>query len=244
MSRLLLLPGWGMEAAVWQPLRAELAIEVECVSIDWRGVKGCEEFTERVRADAAQGDAPVAIIGWSLGALVALDFAARYPTLVSKLILIGGTSRFTIDDGYDAGQDPRAVLRMSRQLARDPEKTLRHFYVSMFSNRERARGDDKRFMADVHDHFAGDTVASLSVGLDFLQTMDLRDTLSKQPPMLLIHGEDDMICPLLAAKYVADRTQQATLRVVPQAGHLPFYTEPRCCAREIERFLRGESVDR
>lgn len=244
MSRLLLAPGWSMEAAVWEPLRADLAKIAECVSIDWRGIKRRAEFTSRVRVEAARSDAPVIIVGWSLGALAALDFAARDPSLVSKLILIGATSRFTIDDGYDAGQDPRAVLRMSRQLARAPEKTLRRFRMSMFSDRERARGDDARFMADVQARFAGDTVESLIVGLDYLRTVDLRGALPNQPPMLLLHGEEDPICPPQAAKYVVERAERATLRIIPQSGHLPFYTQPHICSREIERFLRGEQVDR
>ncbi|RKD25608.1 hypothetical protein BEP19_01305 [Ammoniphilus oxalaticus] len=249
MNTFLLLPGWGMESAVWSLSRSfqdGLAELGELVMVDWRGVRSEVDFMDRVVEKAIGRRAPLMVIGWSLGSLVALDFAKRYPSFVSKLILIGGTSRFTITDGYEqAGYAPRRLQGLKRQLARDPQQTLHAFYESMFSDSERRRGFDQQFIADVEAQFAGDEVASLGGGLDYLRAADARLSLSEQPPLLLVHGEQDSVCPLASAQFIAEQAPIAMLRTIPDAGHVPFYTQPQTCLHWIQSFVKGGAfVDR
>src|SRR5699024_10469082 len=112
------------------------------------------------------------------------------------------------------------VQRMKRQLIRNRWQTLQRFYTSMFSEREVIQGEEQRFITNVRDYFAGDTLASLSIGLEYLLTADFRTSLDQQPPLLLIHGEHDVICPPEATAYIVEHTERATRRIVPEAGHL------------------------
>ena len=245
MSRLLLLPGWGMENAVWEPILEDLSQEIQLDSFDWRGVKSLAEFSSRVVTYLNhQQPKSLILLGWSLGSLVALDIARQYPSIVSKIILVGGTSRFTaLGREYEAGWHARIVERMKRQLARDPDKTLKAFYTSMFSRKELEQGYDHRFLTDIQTYFEGDDLESLILGLDYLLQVDYRNALTVQAPILLIHGEEDEICPLGAARYISEQAKSAVLRTIPGAGHIPFYTKPGLCLEWVKAFLMGELLD-
>jgi len=234
-----------MESAVWNPILEGLSHEMELDSLDWRGVGDVQEFTRRVVTYMKdQKPESLIILGWSLGSLVALDIACQFPNVVSGLILLGGTSQFTAMEGeHGAGWHPRVVERMKRQLARDPDKTLKTFYTSMFSQEELERGEERRFLTETQAYFEGDSLESLTLGLDYLLHTDCRDALLEQPPMLLIHGEEDGICPLMAVQSLSQQTKGAVLRTIPGAGHIPFYTQPRICLDWMTSFLRGEPLD-
>jgi len=56
--------------------------------------------------------------GWSLGSLLAIDAAGKYKDRVEKLVLVGGTARFTRDKetGYFCGWHKSAVKKMKEAI--------------------------------------------------------------------------------------------------------------------------------
>ncbi len=80
---------------------------------------------------------------------------------------------------------------------------------------------------------------SLQFGLDYLIETDMRAALKEiNVPILLIHGERDVICPLSAACSMAEN-ETATLKVVSEAGHALCVTNFEYCANEIIQFVEG-----
>jgi proline iminopeptidase len=55
-------------------------------------------------------------------------------------------------------------------------------------------------------------------------------------PTIVIHGEQDVL-PVESAKELAATLPDATLAVVPGAGHLPFLEAPDLFFRLVEEFL-------
>ena len=55
-------------------------------------------------------------------------------------------------------------------------------------------------------------------------------------PSLVIHGEQDAL-PVRVAEELVKLLPQATLSVVPGAGHMPFWEQPELFFPEVERFL-------
>lgn len=229
--KIIFIPGWGMEENVWDlvlPYFKEYP--VQC--IDWRNVKEIGEFAERI-IDVAH-DENVILVGWSLGALAAIQ---AYKKIKAKgIVLIGGTAKFTNTSDYTSGWNSLHVERLKKNLVGKKKDTLKRFYENMFTKDELK---ENKCFEDIVKHFKGDSIQSLQLGLDYLIETDMRGELKEiQAPILFIHGEQDVICPLSAAHSVADNTN-VTLKVVSEAGHALCITNFEYCANEVIQFVEG-----
>ena len=76
----------------------------------------------------------IIIIGHSQGSLVGIDFASRYPDLISSLVLVAGTYKMPVNQDlidYAEAGDEKAVLFLSprgnrSQHRRPCSRTFRH----------------------------------------------------------------------------------------------------------------------
>ena len=69
---------------------------------------------------------------------------------------------------------------------------------------------------------------------------DLRENLgSINIPSLLMHGDQDTICPPGASAYMQERLAGAELLTFPGAGHAPFLTRAEGFNRALASFLRS-----
>jgi pimeloyl-[acyl-carrier protein] methyl ester esterase len=105
---LLMLHGWGLNASLWDGVRAALP---EFDAIVWdRGYFGAPS--------AMQPAGPVLAIGHSLGALLLADLPQT-----TRLVAINGFDRFTGEDAVP----PRVVERMRRRFSEAPREVLAEF---------------------------------------------------------------------------------------------------------------------
>ncbi|MDM5195132.1 alpha/beta hydrolase [Bacillus hominis] len=229
--KIIFIPGWGMEEGVWTLVLPYFkGYPVQC--IDWRNVKEKSEFVGRI-IDVAR-DENVILVGWSLGALATIQ---AYKKIKAKgIVLIGGTAKFTNTSDYTSGWNSLHVERLKKNLARKKEDTLQRFYENMFTKNELKENTSFK---EIALNFKGDSIQSLQLGLDYLIETDMRNELTDiKVPLLLLHGEQDVICPLSAAHNMTENTN-ATLKVVSGAGHALCVTNFEYCANEIIQFVEG-----
>ncbi|EJV68784.1 MULTISPECIES: alpha/beta fold hydrolase [Bacillus cereus group] len=229
--KVIFIPGWGMEEDVWTFVLPYFKdYPVQC--LDWRNVKEQSEFAGRIIEVAR--DENVILVGWSLGALAAIQ---AYKKIKAKgIVLIGGTAKFTNTSDYTSGWNSLHVERMKKNLTRKKEDTLNRFYENIFTKNELKENTSFK---EIALNFKGDSIQSLQLGLDYLIETDMRNELTDiKVPLLLLHGEQDVICPLSAAHNMTENTN-ATLKVVSGAGHALCVTNFEYCANEIIQFLEG-----
>lgn len=235
------LPGWGMEPAVWGRFIQFFKEEEMCSFVDWRNITSLTEIKERASSMIQENRTDsIILIGWSLGALVALDLIKDCPGNVKSIVLFGGTSCFIEKENYPFGWKKRVIQRMKKRLQVEKEEGFLDFYHMMFSVEEREEGHFSDFTHLVQTKFTGDVLSSYLTGLDYLLEQDLRDDVRRlELPTLLLHGEQDSICPPGAAEFIINSTKgQSVLEVIPEAGHLPFYTYPEYCYQRMELFFQ------
>ncbi len=123
---LLLVPGFGGDGDCWGTAfpRQLFAREIAPVVYDPRGLGGSTMgssqpsialFAEDAAAVAEAAGAPLAVLGWSMGASVAAEFALARPELVSGVVLCCGSA----DHRRIAGERPalfRPILDRSAPL--------------------------------------------------------------------------------------------------------------------------------
>ena len=75
--------------------------------------------------------------------------------------------------------------------------------------------------------------AALEAGLQILLTSDLREKVKYiRQPVLLLHGENDVITHPSAAKWLDAQLQESELIMLPHCGHAPFLSHP-------DQFIKG-----
>ncbi|WP_162007819.1 alpha/beta fold hydrolase [Heliorestis convoluta] len=268
-QKLILLPGWSMDSRVWCKAIPLLSEDYEVYSCDWYGLKSVEDYYQRAFSLIHEKVAPqesFSLLGWSLGSLLAIQFAFHYkaaqsqsqfqdlPQLPShprsqlqQIILVSGTSRFTRDrkSKYNCGLPPQIVEKMKRALTQDKEKCLHNFYISMFSEVEKEQGYDQQFMEENQINAEHYDLGTLLAGLDLLLQEDLRHVLpTLSTPLMLIQGDQDTVCPESAAAYIATHWKgPVVFHSLEGAGHMPFYTRPEDFVTVIKRHALKENHD-
>ncbi|MEO5949786.1 MAG: alpha/beta hydrolase [Candidatus Saccharimonas sp.] len=132
-ATIVLLHGINSSMLMWRPLIDKLPKDTRVIGVDLLGY-GSSPHTSwpayQVRIQARSVAAtlflmkirgPVIVVGHSLGALVAIDFARRYPLMTRKLILVSPPL-------YDIDKKPAAGI------VYEPRKFLRDIHAAMSSH--------------------------------------------------------------------------------------------------------------
>lgn len=243
--KLIMLPGWGMDSSVWEPAKAFLFEYIEVILCEWHGINTVDGFKTKVFSMIEEEvEGRFCLLGWSLGSLLAIEAACKYNDRVERIILVSGTGCFTRDKktNYSFGWPQSVVEKMKVALNNDRDKTLKFFYVSMFTKEEVKQGSDKKFIEIIKMGKTYKTI-ELEAGLDFLIQEDARDILGGvNVPLLLIHGEKDTICPVQASEYISSQVKgEVFLNVIANVGHVPFHTATNEFNTIIKAFMeQGE----
>jgi pimeloyl-[acyl-carrier protein] methyl ester esterase len=225
-GRAIFVTGWAQPESSLAALRAALGFAVTSrilVPADLSGGDGAEVGGERlspyaaaVVREAALADEPAMVVGWSMGALIALEAAARLPPCVAALVLLAPTARFCAAAGYRCGCREALLDRMIARLRSDPEETLREFHRNAASP---VRLDASQLQQAVNASLAL-SPEELAAGLAYLRETDLRGQAGAvKIPSLLVHGSEDRIVPCGASEVLARLLPAATRRVIGGAGH-------------------------
>lgn len=244
-SPIILVHGWGFSSQVLAPLAAAIHDHPEqthLAELPGYGMRYNEPSPAHIHEIASlvvqSYPQPCIWLGWSLGGLLALYIAQRWPERVTKLILIGTTPRFSVAPDWPHGTDPNVLENFAGHLAVDRAGTLQRFgHMQLAEN-----PGEKRFYAQLAHHLANEHVANLNTlqsGLGLLRTVDLRSSLTQiNAPTLLLHGESDRVVNIGASEVMAETLPNARLVRFPACGHVPFITEKSACVAAILEFLR------
>lgn len=242
---IVLLHGWAMHAAAWGGLPARLAGDFPISTPDLPG-HGDNDSAAPSSLDALADDlAPqvppgALVVGWSLGAQLALRLVLGSQVSVSALVLIGATPRFVGAEDWSHGMPPARFETFYDQVATNPATTIDRFVAlaGLGSRKPKA-------MAQLLGELLGQRPAArqpaLTAGLEILRDTDLRAELaSVAVPTWVIHGEGDAIVPVAAGRWLAETIPGA--QFIPlAAGHAPFLDHTDAITRLIRNTAFGQS---
>ena len=156
------------------------------------------------------GQDRVALVGHSMGGLIAAELAADVPDRVSKLVLVNAAA---------LPLDPRQVrrpLNLAWTLHQLPPRSL-----PILVDDARRAGPRTLWRARRD-----------------LLTADIRPKLGCiQAPTLLIWGAEDRLVPLSLGEQLQQAIPRAALAVIPNAGHVPMWERPQAFNQLVGAFL-------
>jgi pimeloyl-[acyl-carrier protein] methyl ester esterase len=233
-----LVHGWAMHGGVWGELPPSLAQECQVHVVDLPG-HGYSTAPESMSLDSlcnavepaiAQG---AVLVGWSLGAQLALRFACTYPQRIAALVLIGATPRFVQAQDWPHGMSQVHFDAFAAQLATDQVATLQRFVALASLGSASARAQAQRLLALLAER-PTPSLAALSAGLTVLRDVDLRGRLATMyVPTWIIHGAADAVVPASAGEWLAGRLPRSELRILDGSGHVPHVAQSERVTRII-----------
>ena len=246
-NTVVLVHGWASAPQVFRGLARALdkRLRVQLAALPGYGeTAACVPYTLENMADTLAAAAPrqCDVIGWSLGAQVALAWARRAPRQVRRIALIAATPCFTQRADWPHAVAPSVMRQFTAQIGRDSTAVLRRF-VALQSH------GDARTVRVAHQLrtalFTRPLPAQdvLEAGLELLRTVDLRDTLpAVAQPALVIHGESDAVTPCAAGRALSALLPHAEFQAIAGAGHAPFLTDADGVAARLLAFMHESAA--
>jgi len=248
---LVLLHGWGLNLRVWDGLVDELRDRFRVIAVDLPG-HGRSPWNLRLGTPAEQAWlihttlAPItnhySLLGWSLGAQIALDLAAAMPAQIERLVLVAATPRFAESVDWPHGMTAPALAAMATQLRKDYRRTVADFLELQVRGSVDGNAvlDQLRRALLTHGEARRE---ALEAGLRTLTDGDLRPTLEHiKTPALVIAGQYDRITLPAASGALAQALPDAQYVEIRRAAHAPFLSHRAEFATLIGDFLLGSQA--
>jgi pimeloyl-ACP methyl ester carboxylesterase len=227
---LLLIPGMMCDARLYGPQVAALsgrrALHLAPIT--------AHDTIEALAADILR-HAPLrfALLGLSMGGIVAMEIAARAPERVHRLALLDTNPR---------AEAPEVRARREPQIAKAREGRLREVMRDEMKPNYLADGPRRQDILDLCMEMA------LALGPEVFERQsralasrpDQQETLARVAvPTLVLMGEHDILCPRDRHELMHALVPGSRLEIVPGAGHLPTLERPEATTAAIARWLEA-----
>lgn len=241
---LVLVHGWGMNAAVWEPLLELLTPKYRVTRVELPGhgysAMNDEHYSLNAWAEALVEIAPDNAIwlGWSLGGLVVLQAAVeqlnRNSANIRALYMMSATPCFAQKENWRCAMPVATLQQFAENLEKNVEATLLRFLSLQIKGSEHSRD----LLKQLRKGFAkrpAPTAAALKTGLGFLRDANISTELETiRLPIHWTFGQRDTLVPACAAESIQQLMPDASLQVVEGAGHVPFLSHPEDCLQSLD----------
>ena len=184
----------------------------------------------------------VAVLGWSFGGFIALEYALRYPQRLSHLVLLGTAPASNygeeiVADARRKGATLEQLEALDASVDDDAElwrlwKQIEPLYFYAYDE-------------DLACRVLGKTKVSFEAaeaGDAILEGWDLTPRLGEiSAPTLILVGRDDFVCPPSQAEIMHQRIPDSELVVLEKGGHLAHAERPEAFFEAVRGWLERPS---
>jgi 3-oxoadipate enol-lactonase len=229
----------GTDFRIWDAVVGHLSADHRVIRYDTRG-HGLSEATpgpyamKTLAEDLAAlldhlGVRGAAVVGLSVGGMIAQGLASLRPDLVSALVLMDTAHRIGTEDGWNGRID---TIRQ-RGMAAIADGVLSGWCTEAYRDRVADfAGYRAMLLRNDIEGYTGVCAALRDANLT-------ESTRALRVPTLCIAGEHDATTSPAIMRTTADRIDGARLEVLRDAGHIPCAERPKEVAGLIAGFLKG-----
>ncbi len=175
------------------------------------------------------------LIGTSYGGEVAMLFACTFPSMMESLSVIDSVSErdALLDSFIESWKTAASVMNPSDYL----KIMIPTIYGNTFISENRSFLDKKiTNMNSLPEDFLTGQINLYNTFLSLNITAQLKEI---SVPALIICGEEDILKPARFSRIIAANIPEATLRIIPDCGHVAIFEKPeevkQLCADFIKK---------
>ena len=236
---LVLVPGMAGGFELLGPLARILAKNYRVISYQLRGEDNCFALRQPFDMQDLVGDLAEfldwlclerpTVMGVSFGGVLALEFAARYPNRLDRLIVQGVGARF--EQGL-IQQVARTVLNRFPLPADNP--FVNQFFNLLFG----ARHDNEALFEFVTRQCWQTDQSMMAHRFRLVESFNMDRELRRiRIPTLVLAGDRDVLVSPRSLALLCEGLPRAEFVRLPNSGHLAFATRPELVAASVRKFL-------
>lgn len=241
--KLSLLHGWGMNAAIFEPLVESLSGDVELIRVDLPG-HGQSEWSPGMKFES-QLDALAEVLpdsnllGWSMGGLFAIGLANRFPLRFPRLSLICCNPCFVQQPDWPCAVERLVFDEFSQSLIENWQATIKRFVGLQLHGSAQARELIRQITALLIQGGSPNPDA-LRMGLELLLNHDARAKLAGlSQPVLSILGQRDTLVPNCQAEHLPLINPQIRVECLAHSAHAPFVSHTETVSELLREFIKS-----
>ncbi|MBI4338821.1 MAG: alpha/beta hydrolase [Chloroflexi bacterium] len=252
-EHLVLLHGLTSNAHAWDDFAREASPRFRVIALDLRGHGESGHAPDGYTLDLFADDVTALarhlnlrsfhLVGHSLGAMIAMYLAARYPGMIARLVLVDGGPGTLVEPVRQT-----ALPVFTRPLGFATPEEAKAYLRTVYPD-DNERRTEWRFQHGMRQNWAGMWVFRLDPELwwviggseAFRQQMEgLWDMLpSLRCPVLFVHGGNSPLVSLATAQRVVAAIPDGRLSEIPGAGHAVPSDAPQAFREAVLAFLGG-----
>jgi 3-oxoadipate enol-lactonase len=245
---LLLIMGFMAPGAAWVPSLPMLSM-FQCLYFDNRGTGLSDKpegiYTiEQMADDAANllealSISKVKVFGASMGGMIAQELVLRHPEQVERVVL-----GCTLPGGPNSKMAPPEIglklMEVSKTLAADMEKAVEGFISLGFpEDFVKSHPNLKTQMMEHRSDLPPTPPETADRTRPGIMSFNAYDRLPQiQCPVLIVHGDKDLLIPVENAHILKSRIPQAELYIISGAGHMFLQIDSVKTHQRIVEFLK------
>ncbi|MDH5624261.1 MAG: alpha/beta fold hydrolase, partial [Candidatus Bathyarchaeota archaeon] len=235
---------WIATAPFWVYQVNYFSQNFKMVTVDMRGAgesdKPADNYTLDLYVDDLNSiikelqEKNIVLVGESMGASIAIKYVTKYPGKVSKLVLMCGTPKHISTNDFPHGLSLEVLHRWQTSLQESYSRGLRYFMEVAFPE------PGTEYLKEWGFSMCQKTPEEIAINAanNFMKE-DLRSLLGKiSIPTLILHGENDMVCPLGGAKYMHENIPGSKMYIFMGKGHCPSITAADKFNKILEEFIK------
>lgn len=236
---LVLLHGWGLSSVVWQSWLPALRELGHVTTIDLPGfgasaalpMQGLDKLLDQLLAEMPEQSV---VLGFSLGGMLAVQLAARYPHRVQGVMTLASNARFTAEPSWPTAMAQATFDDFYQSAQQSLAITLKRFLALQ------AKGchSDKALVKQLRALAAADVIEQQSALdlLALLSDLDNRAALAalSMPAVHLLAAGDELV-PAAAFDSLVALGQ--SVKRVDDACHGLFLSHPEPCTTALVELL-------
>lgn len=244
MINLVLIHGWGCDSRTWQPVLQSLQSLASVTLIDLPGFGASPvvpEFSLDVVLNKITAQLPrdAVIMGWSLGGMLAVQLASRFPERIRAVVTLAANLKFVATADYPTAM-PRAInCQFNQGFAQDPQATLKLFGGLL----AQGDADERGLLKQLRRSDIGRVTDNWLQALQLLTELDNRTAFAKlvQPGLHLL-AHNDALVPVAAAELMRQINPQQEIKILENTAHAVHWSKPESVVECVACFLKAQVV--